>query len=217
MTGRGLAVQGGLAALGLVIAYGTWQREPEGAAGDVVVIDATKGDLANVHFEDQTTSLDMQRNKEGGEPAVWLRVQDKTPVTPPPAPKPASAPPAESTTATPPAPPPPATPRPLRQLRGDEPAEKLLAQFTPFRSPRAFGVLDAKKLKELGLDDPKKKLVITARGETREFVIGQPAAGSSENYLRDVKDGKTYLMPRQILSDIQGAQHRLVDRRLHTF
>ncbi|MBC8132355.1 MAG: DUF4340 domain-containing protein, partial [Deltaproteobacteria bacterium] len=107
--------------------------------------------------------------------------------------------------------------RPLRQLRGDEPAQKLLAEFAPFRSPRSFGVLDAKKLKELGLDNAKKKLVITARGEAREFVIGQPPQSSGESYLRDVKDGRIFLMPRQLLTDLQGAGFRLVDRKLHTF
>lgn len=176
MTGRGVAVQGGLAALGLVIAYGTWQREPERGAGEVVVVEASKSELTNVHYEDDNVSVDVLRDKDAGGSGVWLRVQDKTPV-PAPA-KPVAGAGGRAGTAagtTAPAPPsPPPKPRPLRQLRGDEPAEKLLTQFAPFRTPRAFGVLDAKKLKELGLDTAKKKLVITARGETREFVIGQP-------------------------------------------
>jgi Domain of unknown function (DUF4340) len=215
VTGRALAVQGGLAALGLVIAYGTWQREPERATGEVVIIDATKSDLTNVHYEDENNSVDIRRGNDSGESGVWLRVQDKTPVLPTPAKPTPAAPTAAAPAQKPPAIPP--KPRPIRQLRGDEPAEKLLAEFAPFRSPRAFGVLDAKKAKELGLDTAKKKLVITARGETRTFVIGQPAQGSGENYLRDDKDGRTYLMPRQVLTDLQGASYRLVDRKLHTF
>jgi Domain of unknown function (DUF4340) len=214
MTGRGVIFQGGLAALGLAIAYGTWQREPERAVGEVVVVDATKSDLTNVHFEDETNSVDIQRDKQDAESGVWLRVQDKTPVTSPAkaaSPNPTSAPPPSAT------PTPTAKPRPLRVLRGDEPAEKLLATFAPFRSPRAFGVLDANKLKELGLDKAKKKLTISARGETRQFVIGQPAQGTGENYLRDTADGRVYLMPRQMMSDLQGAAYRLVDRKLHTF
>ena len=78
-------------------------------------------------------------------------------------------------------------------------------------------MLDAKKAKELGLDGAKKKLSITARGETRDFVIGQPPEAGGESYLRDTKDGRTYLMPRQLLTDLQGAAYRLVDRKLHTF
>ncbi|HEX2658331.1 MAG TPA: DUF4340 domain-containing protein [Polyangia bacterium] len=206
MTGKGVAIQGGLAIAGLLIAYTTWQREPERAAGDVVIIDSTKAELGSVHYEDENSVLDVTRRQEGGETNPWLHVEDKTPV-------------AAADKATPPAhpPTPPKTPHPPRDLRGDEPAEKFLTQFTPFRSPRAFGVLDADKSKELGLADAKKKLIITARGEKREFLIGQPPGGGSESYLRDTKDGRTYLMPRTLMSDLQGASHRLVDRRIHTF
>ena len=42
-------------------------------------------------------------------------------------------------------------------------------------SPRAFGSLDAAKLKELGLDAPKRKLEVTVKGEVRKYEIGQPA------------------------------------------
>jgi len=206
MTGKGVAIQGGLAIAGLLIAYTTWQREPEHAVGDVVIIDSTKAELGSVHYEDENGTLDVSRRQEGGETTPWLRVEDKTPA--PPATKPGQ-----------PAPPPVAAKpaHPPRELRGEDTAEKFLTQFTPFRSPRAFGVLDAEKSKELGLADAKKKLIITARGEKREFTIGQPAQGGSESYLRDAKDGRTYLMPRTLMSDLQGASHRLIDRRIHAF
>ena len=58
---------------------------------------------------------------------------------------------------------------------------------------------------------------MTARGETREFVMGQPATLGSETYLRDTKDGRVYLMSRALATDLQSASHRLVDRRLHAF
>lgn len=205
MTGKGLAVQGGLALVGLAVAYGTWQREPERAAGEVVVVDSTKAELGDVRYEDENGSVDVQRRSVGGESSPWLHIEDKTPV--PPAQKPGQ----------PPLPPSAAKAHPPRDLRGDEPAEKLLGQFAPLHSPRAFGVLDAKKQKELGLDDAKKKLVIAARGAQHEFVIGQPPQSSGESYLRDTKDGRVYLMPRALLADLQGASHRLVDRRVHTF
>lgn len=205
MTGRGVAIQGGLAALGLLIAYGTWQREPERAVGEVVVVDSTKTELANVRYEDDNGTVDITRRAENGETGPWLHLDDKTPVVPPRKPGQKGPPPA-----------PPPKPHPPRDLRGDEPAEKLLAQFAPFRSPRAFGVLDAKKAKELGLEDAKRRLIVTTRGEKHEFVIGQPAQGG-ESYLRDTQSGRTYLMPRALLTDLQGAAHRLVDRKLHTF
>lgn len=215
MTGRGVIVTGGLAALGLVVAYATWQREPERNVGDVVIVDTTKGDLASIQYEDDSNSIDIKQTSDSGESGVWLHVQEKPPKPPKP-PEPSKDGGAPMVTAAPPPSPAP-KPKPRRELRGDEPAEKMLAMFAPFRSPRAFGVLDAKKQKELGLQNPKKKLLITARGETREFAIGQPVETSGESYLRDVKDGRIYLMPRQLLSDLQGAAFRLVDRKMHTF
>ena len=39
MRARGATIQGALAGLGMLAAYGTWQREPERAAGEVTVLD----------------------------------------------------------------------------------------------------------------------------------------------------------------------------------
>jgi hypothetical protein len=85
VTGKAAAVQGGLAALGLITAHLTWQREPERAPGEVTVIDAGKNDVAKVHFEDDATSVDFQRKSEGGETAVWVHLVEKPKA--PPAPK----------------------------------------------------------------------------------------------------------------------------------
>jgi hypothetical protein len=213
MTGRSLVIQGALALAGLSVAYATWQREPDRADGEVIVVDATKNELGRVHFEDDNTSVELERRSDGDGSAVWLQLLDKTPAPVPAAAK-AHGTGAPASAASPaPAP----RPRPLRDLRGDEPATRTFEQFAPLRSARAFGTLDAAKLKELGLDAPKRKLQVTARGQTRDFVIGSPASATGESYLRDVKDGRVYLMPRALLSDLQGAGYRLVDRRLHAF
>jgi hypothetical protein len=213
VTGRALIVQGALAVGGLSVAYATWQREPERALGDVIVVDATKNELANVHFEDDNTSVDIHkgdrqsgRKDSDSDEGIWLHILEKTPTPKPPA--------HAQSVAVPPAP---AKLKPPRDLRGDEPAAKLLDQFAPFRSPRGFGSLDAAKLKELGLDNAKKKLQVTARGRTHDFVIGAPEQGNGASYLRDTADNRVYLMPRSLLSDLQGAGYRLLDRKLHAF
>ena len=53
---------------------------------------------------------------------------------------------------------------PPRDLRGGAEALKLADRFAPFVSPRAFGVLEGAKLKELGLDEPKRHLELVVRG-----------------------------------------------------
>lgn len=257
MTGRAAAAQGALAAVSLVATYFTWQRQPETAPGEVVVVDATKSTLENIRFEDENAVVDLFRRSDGGEKAVWLRVAEKEKLTPKQTDKPADKqsdaagskpgegnadrkddkkqttaqgkadkpaaekPGSKEETRTPngaaASTAPPAKPKPVRELRGSPESDRLFEKFTPLRSPRAFGVLDANKVKELGLDAAKKKLVVTIRNENRELIIGQPAQGSGESYLRDTRDGRTYLMPRALLADLQGAAHRLIDRRLHTF
>ncbi|MES1209006.1 MAG: hypothetical protein ABUS79_23965, partial [Pseudomonadota bacterium] len=104
-----------------------------------------------------------------------------------------------------------------RDLRGSEQSGKLVDSFAPFVSPRAFGVLDAAKLKELGLDAPVRKLDVTVKGDVRHYEIGQPEkAAAGESFLRDTRDGRVYLMPRGMLADLQNPG-RLIDRRLHGF
>jgi hypothetical protein len=220
VTGKAAALQGGLAALGLITVHLTWQRQPDGLPGDVTLIDAGKNDLGRVHFEDDTAVVDLERHKDGPEAGIWLHLVEKPPATkptPPPA-DPKNAPKNGTATSEPPAQglAPATPPNPPRDLRGSEAAGKLLDQFTPFRSPRAFGVLDPAKLKELGLDQSKKKLTITAKGDTREYIVGQPPGGNGEAFLRDVRDGRVYLMPHSVLGDFN-ASTRLVDKKLHGF
>lgn len=205
MTGRAAAIQGGLAAFGLLLAHFTWQREPEHAPGSVTVIDATKNDIARVHYADDKNSVDFSRGHGGSDPPVWIHLIPEPEKTPPPKPGAKSEPP------KPKAPPPP------RDLAGGDPAVKVLDQFAPLVSPRAFGQLDAPKLKELGLESPTRHLDVTVKGDVRHYVIGQPEkAPGGESFLRDLGDGRVYLMPRGMLSDLQNPNH-LVDRRLHAF
>ena len=213
MTGKAVAIQGGLAAAGLLLTALTWQREPERAPGEVSVVDATKNELRAVHYEDDKVAYDLTRSKEGGEDAVWIHFVDKF-VMPKTEPKPdPKAPASDKKPAEPPAP---ATPP--RDLRGSDAAGKVLDQFAPLRSPRAFGVLEAQKLKELGLESSVKKLDVTAKGDTRHFTIGQPqGTPGGEAFLRDSADGRVYVLPRGLLADLQAAQARLVDRRMHAF
>jgi hypothetical protein len=167
------------------------------------VIDAGKSDVTLVRYDDDASTVDLTRGHGGNDPAVWVHLVTKAKAEPKPDPK---APPK-----------PPAKTPPPRDLGGGENAGKLLDEFSPLVSPRAFGVLDAKKLKELGLDAPKRKLEVTVKGDVRRYEIGQPAsAPGGESFLRDTRDGRVYLMPRAMLSELQNGAH-MVDRRLHTF
>jgi len=204
VTGKGVLLQGVLAALGLGAVYSTWQREPDRAPGEATVLNLGKKDLQGIHYDDEQTTVDLfaQGQTPDGAPDVWVKVLEKK--------APPKAPAAPDNNPAPVA----------KEFRGDESARRMWADFTPWHSPRAFGALDSAKAKELGIDDAsaKKKLSVSASGQTFSFVLGQPAAhGSGETYLRDLQNGHVYLATRQLVGDLQGAAHRLVDRHLFSF
>ncbi|HXU60755.1 MAG TPA: hypothetical protein VN962_03580 [Polyangia bacterium] len=215
MTGRSAAIQGGLAAIGLLAAHLTWQREPERAPGAATVIDASKSDVAVVHYNDNNTVVDFRRGSDAEVP-VWihivkgdgaLRHKDPAQKNDKKDDKTAAAKKDDAAEQ-------PDTPR---DLRGSDTALRLVDNFGPLVSPRAFGVLDKAKLKELGLESPVRKLDVTVKGDVRHYEIGQPEkATGGESFLRDTRDGRVYLMPRGMLADLQNPGH-LVDRRMHAF
>jgi hypothetical protein len=211
VTGRSAAIQGGLAAVGLLVAHLTWQREPERAPGEVTVIDASKADVSRIRYEDSDSVLGLERSSEGGDALVWLHLEgkaqdaNKKDANKKDANKPSAAT-ATKLAETPP-----------RDLRGNADALKLADRFSPFVSPRAFGVITGGKLKELGLEAPTRHLELVVRGDVRKYDVGVALnAQNGEAFLRDTRDGRVYLMPRGLLIDL-GNGKRLIDSRLHTF
>jgi Domain of unknown function (DUF4340) len=208
MTGRAAAIQGGLAVIGLLAAQLTSQRQPEHAPGSVTVLDATKMDVTHVHYADDHNAVDFERGHGDKDPPVWIHLAPTAE---------ASGNETKNEKTKPESSKPPAPPAPPRDLLGGEQAAKVLDQFAPLVSPRAFGQLDAGKLNELGLSAPTRQLDVTVKGEVHHYVVGQPEkATGGESFLRDTGDGHVYLTPRGLLSDLQNPNH-LVDRRLHGF
>jgi len=205
VTGKGVALQGGLALVGLVAAYLTWQRQPELQAGEVFVLDITKNELGKLRFEDEEakTWAEMQTEHDDNGSFVALRLSRRElPASKTPAP--ASAPTADKST-------------PERLLRGSEAAKTLYERFAPLRATRALGVLDAGKLKDLGLAAAKKHITVSTRSGQRVFDIAPAPLGGSDPYLRDQTDGRVFVISRSILNDFQAAATSLVEHHLHNF
>ena len=190
MKAPGAGVQVGLAAVGLVVAYTTWQREPERKAGEVVVIEASLGDLDKLRYEDASGKepkwVELERRKEADGPHPWMRISAR-----------------------------PEQKQPERELRGNESAQKLFDKFAPLKGSRALGVLPPEKLKEVNLDAPKKRIEVTVHGQKRVLLVGISPFGVSDPYVRDESDGKVYVLGGSVVSDLDSAGIRLVDRQLH--
>ena len=214
MTGRAAAIQGSLAAAGLLAVYLTWQREPERPPGAVTVIDAVKADITHIRYTDSSNAVDFERGRDNTGPAMWIHL-----VPDPKAESKASAnaPKGDKTDKVNKTKPSNNVPEPPRDLLGSDGATKMFEEFGPLVSPRGFGVLDGNKLKELGFGAQVRKLEVTVRGDVRSFEVGQPEkAAGGEAFLHDTRDGRVYLLPRGILAELQNPHH-LIDRRLHTF
>jgi hypothetical protein len=197
MKARSAAVQGALAVAGLLAAYLTWQRPPEQSDGKVVVLRASKGEVRQIRFEDERRIVEVLPEQKG---AVWIRQTDK--VTAP------AAEPAESPLIPPPRP---------REFRGNEAALKLLERFAPLQATRGLGVLAQEKLEEVGLANSRRTLEVQTAAGKGTFTLSNAALGGSAPWLRDEHDGRVYLVAGSLLSDLEFANTRLIDRRLHTF
>ncbi|QSQ17818.1 hypothetical protein [Myxococcus landrumensis] len=214
MKARDLALQGALAAVALVAAYLVWQRAPTGAPGDVTVVELPSRALDRVRFEDEARFVELFRDAQDRD-LLWVRLGFK-PAKPiqPEATAMASdggTPPGDGGTAAPVAPPPP------RELRANEVALKLFPRFAPLRATRSLGVLDAKKLEEVGLTTSQRKLTMTLGGKVESFTLASTTGGWGTPYLRRESDGQVFLLGPALLPDLENASSRLVDRRMHLF
>ncbi|QDE95762.1 hypothetical protein [Myxococcus xanthus] len=220
---RDLALQGALAAAALIAAFVVWQREPSAGPGEVTVVDVPARALDSIRYEDDSRFVDVFRDASGRD-RLWVRLGYKASGG-------ANAGATDAGVATaavgtdagtgaaggqPPVavreePPPP------RELRANEVADKLFSRFAPMRAMRALGELDAKKLEEVGLATSPRKLTLTVGGKARVFALASPPGGWGTPYLRSEEDGRVYLLGPAMLPDLENANSRLVDRRLHTF
>ena len=120
--------------------------------------------MQKVRFADgagKTVELDARKEGRDEEPRVWLKLSADAKKK-----------------------------KPARELPGNEGAERLWDKFAPLRATRALGVLGADKLKELGLDAPKKHLEVTARGVTHTFDVGaRRSACQRSRTCKDEHDG----------------------------
>ncbi|MBN8469172.1 hypothetical protein JYJ95_21930 [Corallococcus exiguus] len=229
MKARDVAVQGVLAGVALVAAFFVWQREPSRAQGEVTVEDAQASALDRIRYDEETRFVELFRDPQDRD-TVWVRLGNK------PA-KPGAE--AEATdggvaqtglgdagtdagfiasvgtdagTPASPAPVP-----PPRELRGNGVALKLFSRFAPLRAQRDLGVLDDKKLDEIGLAKTERGLTLTLDGTPKTFRLATPASGWGAPYLQRTTDGHVFLLGPGLLPDLEAAASRLVDRRLHTF
>lgn len=217
---RSTAIQGGLALVGLVAAYLTWQRPPEQTKADAVtVVSATKQSLDRLHFEDGTKFIDVTRKTEGGS-RLWVTLgflPGKAPVFDAGVAELVSLDGGQADGGALAKLTPPPEPPPTRETYANDRADSLFAKFTPLEAQRALGTLPKEKLDELGLVGSERKLDVYVAGVPRSFVVSKPVSGIIGSYVQDVKSGEVFLLQSSVFSELDPGSTLLVDRRPHAF
>jgi hypothetical protein len=214
MKARSAALQGGLAVLGLIAAFATWQRPKETAKKEgVTLVEASKASLERVAYEDGTRSLTVEKKDRLEVTLAWL--PGKRPVVDAGIAL-VDVPDAGVDGGTVVAAAKPAEPAPDRTVYASERGDDLWAKFTPFEATRALGPLSKEKLDELGLTGSERKLELRVAGATRRFTLSKPVPGLIGAYAQDEK-GEVYLLPSSLFALLDPTSGVLIDRRLHTF
>ncbi|MCI0673067.1 MAG: DUF4340 domain-containing protein [Myxococcaceae bacterium] len=207
MRTRALLVQGGLAVVGVCAAWATWQRPVEHPSAEVTVVDVPMERLSVVRYETGGRWVELRREPDG---RVLATLSASAAVFPLGAGPGGVLPDGGTLT-------PLVAASPERTLRANHAAVQLLQRMAPLRAHRSLGVLGAERLAAVGLDAAAQRLVLDAGGRTHTFSVSTAVLGLNSPYARNLEDGRVYLLGSGLLAELDAAQSRLVDRRLHDF
>ncbi len=104
-----------------------------------------------------------------------------------------------------------------RRFVAGEAAEDYLERLLPLRAVRSLGEVKGDALEAIGLKEPSERLVLRCGGKERSFVLGATAYGTGDRYLREASGGPVYLLRSALVTDLRGAEARLMQRRMHRF
>ena len=96
---------------------------------------------------------------------------------------------------------------------GNDQAESLLKRFAPLEALRSLGRnLAPDDLAQTGLDAPKRKLTVTAKGTSRMFDVGKTTHGARDHYVRRQGDQEVLLLAARALADLEFPQSKFMQR-----
>ncbi len=206
-------IQGGLAVLGLVAAYFTWQRPPETQQkNSVTMFEASKSALEKVRYTDGTRAVAVERKdrlmvsyafEPGKRPEYDAGTELETIDAG-----------VDGGAVVKPRPPP---PPPDRTVYANERAETVWGRVQSFEATRALGRLGDEKESELGLTGSERVLELTKSGATTRFIVSKPVSGVVGSYTKNAQTGEVFLVPTSVFNDLDPNSQVLIDRRLHTF
>ncbi|MBX3246961.1 MAG: hypothetical protein KF901_07255 [Myxococcales bacterium] len=100
---------------------------------------------------------------------------------------------------------------------GGESARAYLAAASPLRARRGLGIISAEAAGELGLEAPTSTWSVSCDGPAHRFALGGHAYGTGDRYARRERDHHVFLLPSPVVREVENAELRLMERRLHRF
>jgi hypothetical protein len=188
--GRSIAAHAILAIGGLSLAYWVWAHEDvEVGENEVTILECSVDTITRVELtsREKDVTLELSRDERGL--VSWFTVTRR-----PEQGEPSS-----------------------ERFVGAASVREWLQQIAPLRARRSLGELTAEQLGEVELDEPEGRLAVRCGDRTTTFQLGGRAYGTGDRYVRGEGGGPVYLVATDRLAPLESAEHRLMERALHTF
>jgi hypothetical protein len=98
-----------------------------------------------------------------------------------------------------------------------EVVDEYLKRVAPFTALRSLGEVPEDSLEDIGLKDIKTHLRVECGRRSVEFEVGGSAYGSGERYIRKKGEKTVYLVDEAVVTELERAQQRMMQRELHRF
>jgi hypothetical protein len=115
--------------------------------------------------------------------------------------------------------------KPARAFDADAPVTFLanskfaetIKTLAPLRAMRGLGEIPKDKFEQFGFDKVETRLRMECGGRKLELEIGGRTFGAGDRYSRDPKTKQAYLLPGQVLTDLESAKYKFMQNELNRF
>lgn len=188
--GRSIATHAILAVGGLTLAYLVWTDDrPEMGESEVTILECGPDALTRVELTGTEKDITLELEREGRDRVAWITVTRR---------------PEEGAPSS-------------ERFVGAASVRDWIRQVAPLRARRSLGELTPEQLGEVSLAEPEGRLVVHCGGPPTTFMLGGRSYGSGDRYVRAERGGPVYLVASDRLAPLESAEHRLMERALHTF
>jgi len=210
---KAVLVHGLLALFGLIAAYQTWTRgeEDELPPGEVTAVECDTAAFVSLSLQSKNKKVVVEPKKSAKSESYWFTIETSKPK------KAASGEQAES-----------------KQNDSEKKSEKdkrveqerflandgfsdLLKWLVPLRAIRGFGKNSRELDKEFESKEEQSALTLTCGAEKHSFQVGSRTYGTGARYVRNKATNEIFLLPGDVIRDLQSAKYKFMQRQLHGF